>query len=172
MKIVFIRQFDVFYHVTYDAENQSEAPDSQELQVNDVIHNVTGSLARIVQFGLPLIIVVISATVLILTRTPPETPARAMLPLRVTTGVTAAVWLFYYAEILSQTRFPLLDLGAPAMLLLALLVLPVLAVLVWRGRKELASVPRRRLLFTLASLLIVLTLLPSVLLVLFYVAAA
>lgn len=121
--------------------------------------------------GIPLLLVLIASVVILRVRTPQGASPHALLPLRLIAIIAAATWLMLAGETLSTHRMPLFDLGAPLMLVVSLLALPVLAVLAWRTRSTLAAVPQRKALFVSACVLIALTLFPGLLLIAFYAIA-
>lgn len=105
--------------------------------MDETIHTFMIALSRIIQTGIPLMMVILSSAVLVFPRAQTESEQKAMMCLRITGIFCALVWLFYYAEIWSPTRIPVFDYGAPLISLLALIVLPVLALFVWSQRRVL-----------------------------------
>lgn len=139
--------------------------------MGETIYTFFLTLSPIVGAGIPLMMVIPASTVLVFARASTASERNAMRRLRMTGCFCAVVWLFFYAEIWSPTRMPVFDYGAPLMALLALMVLPILALSVWsHHRVFLKNVGLKRL-FILANILIVLSLAPGIFLVLFFAAA-
>ena len=139
--------------------------------LDETIYTFMLTLSRIVQTGIPLMLVILSSAVLVFSRCPNESGRKAMTRLRITGLFCALVWLFYYAEIWSPRRIPAFDYGAPLISLLALIVLPILALSVWSQRRVLTVKAWTKTLFVLANFLIVFSLAPGIFIILFYAAA-
>jgi hypothetical protein len=138
-------------------------------KLDELVYNALVAWSKIMVTGLPLVFVVISAAFLILTPRPPEGCKRATAPLRIAGVLCAGIWIFIYAE--DGSRRPFFDIGAPIISLLALPVLPLLALLIWRQRRVLATLSGHRARFIVANALILFSLGPGVFLVFFYAAA-
>ncbi len=139
--------------------------------MGETIYTFMLALSRIIQTGIPLMMAILSSAVVVFARAPTESGQKAMMYLRITGLFCALVWLFYYAEIWSPTRSPVFDYGVPLISLLALIVLPVLALFIWSQRRVLTVEVWLKSLFVLANTLIVFSLAPGIFLVLFYAAA-
>lgn len=137
--------------------------------MDEFVYNALIAWSKIMVTGLPLACVAIAATFLTLTPSPLENGKRAAATLRITGVLCAAIWLFIYAE--DGSRRPFFDIGAPIISLLALPVLPVLALLIWRQRRVLATLSQHRARLVVANALILFSLGPGVFLVFFYAAA-
>ena len=127
--------------------------------------------SRVVGSGIPLMIVILASVVIFFARAQTLFARKATMRLKITGAFCALVWLFYYAEIWSPRRIPVFDIGAPLIALLALIVLPVLAILVWLQRRVLTTGPWQIGIFVLSNVLILFSLAPGIFIVLFFGAA-
>jgi hypothetical protein len=138
--------------------------------LDETIYTFMLASSRVVGSGIPLMIVILVSVVLFFTRVQTESGRKATKCLKITAVFCALIWLFYYAEIWSPRRIPVFDIGAPLIALLALIVLPVLAILVWLQRCVLTIGLWQKAIFVLANGLIVFSLVPGIFIVLFYAA--
>lgn len=144
-------------------------PELRGSELEDFVYNTLVAWSKIVPTGLPLGVVAVAAAYLILTPRSPEGGKSATAPIRITGVLCAAVWIFISLE--DGSCRPFFDIGAPIISLLALPVLPVMAVLIWRQRRVLATLPGHRTRIVVANALILFSLLPGIFLVFFYAGA-
>ena len=139
--------------------------------LDETIYTFLLALSPIVGAGVPLIMAIPASVVLVFARAPTALERTAMMRLRATGLFCALVWLSYYAEIWSPRRIPIFDYGAPLIALLALIVLPILALSVWSQRRVLVKRTWLKGLFVLANALIVFSLMPGIFIALMLSAA-